>query len=262
MSEEHRQPVETRSEPATFEQLTPIEADRPTLVEGLPGHGLVASIAVDQIQRQLELVHHGNVVSEAFPQVVTFQDGLVQDLVRVYAGEDPPVMTLQSDVAIPANSFQALSRCVTSDIAEEFGRAIFLAGAPASSEEEIGVVEAAATTEAVKADLKAANVPIADDIGLVGDVTGALANACYHEDIPAAILVVRAHPWLPDPGAARAVIENALEPLVEFEIDTTELREQADEIQAQMKQVAEQYRQMAEQRGESGEQPAGSSMFQ
>lgn len=245
---------------AKFEQLTTIDADRPTLIEGLPGHGLVAAIAVDQIQRQLDLAHHGNVVSDEFPQVATFQNGLVRDLVRVYAGASPAVMTLQSDLTLPPWSFESLTECVITDLAKEFERAIFLAGAPAESENQIGNVSAAATTEEVKAELEAANVPIAEDIGLVGGVTGALANECYHADVPAAILIVRSHPWLPDPGAAQTVIETALEPLVEFDIDTQELSEQADEIQDRMEQMADQYRRMTEE--QQPERQIGPSMYQ
>lgn len=61
--------------------------------------------------------------------------------------------------------------------------------------------------------------------------------------VPAAVLIVEAHPYLPDPGAAQAVIDTALEPLVYFDIDTTELEKQASEIQQRMQQIAEQYRQ-------------------
>jgi len=86
---------------------------------------------------------------------------------------------------------------------------------------------------------------VPDDPGLVGGITGALVQACYHADIPAALLIVRSHPFLPDPEAAKAVIETALEPLVEFDIETTQLEEQADEIRERMQQVAQQYQQMA-----------------
>ena len=63
---------------------------------------------------------------------------------------------------------------------------------------------------------------------------------------PAAVLIVESHPYLPDPGAAQAVIENALEPLVDFDIDTSELEKQAEEIQQRMQQIAEQYRRTVE----------------
>jgi uncharacterized protein len=231
----------------TFEQRTELETEVPTLIEGLPGHGLVAAIAVDQITKQLDLDHHGSIVSNGLPPVLSYKDGRARDLVRVYAGTDPGVMTLQSDLPVPPFAFESLSRCVHEDLAKEFERAIFLAGAPANSEEDIGTVQGIATSDALEADLQAAGIDIAEGAGIVGGITGALANDCYRNDVPAAVLVVHANPYLPDPAAARSVIENALEPLVEFDIDTTELQEQADRIQEQMQQTAEQYQQMMEQ---------------
>jgi len=67
---------------ASFEQVAQVPADSPTLIERLSGHGLVASIAVDQVTTQLALEHCGNITADEFPPVVTFEDGLVQDRVR------------------------------------------------------------------------------------------------------------------------------------------------------------------------------------
>lgn len=249
-----------RSDSATFETVSPISTDAPPLIEGLPGHGLVAAIAVDQITDQLGLEHHGNIVSDTFPPVTTFDDGLVQDLVRVYAGPEPAVMTLQSDLALPQPAFEPLAGCLLGELAEEFDRAIFLAGAPAESEAQVGDVIGVATTEDLKAELAAIDVPIPDEPGLVGGITGSLVRECYHADVPATLLIVRSHPFLPDPQAAKSVIENALEPLVDFDIDTSPLDEQADEIQQRMQQVAEQYQQVADQQQQQQQTPTG--MFQ
>jgi uncharacterized protein len=244
-------------DPATFDQLTSIEAKEPTLIEGLPGHGLVASIAVDQLTRQLDLDHHGNISADEFPPVVTFEDGMVRDPVRVYAGEDPALMTLQSDMALPQEAFEPLSRCVLQDLSEEFGQAIFLAGAPAEREAERGTVRGIATTDRMRGKLQDAGIELADEPGLVGGVTGALVQACYHGDVPAAVLIVKSHPFLPDPGAAQEVIENALEPLVDFDIDTSELEQQAEEIQKRMAQIAEQYQQMVQEQQQGTRADAG-----
>ncbi|ARS90989.1 proteasome assembly chaperone family protein [Natrarchaeobaculum aegyptiacum] len=250
-----------QSPAASFEQVTSIDAESPTLIEGLPGHGLVAAIAVDQITSQLGLEHYGNVASDAFPPVVTFEDGTVQDLVRVYAGSDPDVMTLESDLALPQSAFEPLSRCVLEELADRFDRAIFLAGAPAESEDQIGEVTGVATTESIKEDLLDAGVRVPDENGLVGGITGALVRECYQAEVPAALLIVRSHPFLPDPQAAKSVIETALEPLVEFDVDTTALEEQADDIRQRMEQVATQYQQMAEQEGQQ-QQQVQTGMFQ
>lgn len=254
MSQEHTS--------ATFNRLTEIDAEAPTLIEGLPGHGLVAAIAVDMITRQLELELHGNIVSDEFPMVTSFQDGRVRDLVRIYAGDDPPVMTLQSDVALPGRAFTAISQCILEELAQEFERAIFLAGAPAETEDEIGDVFGVATSDTVESQLREADITLSAGTGLIGGITGALLSECYHAGVPAGVLVVKANPFLPDPAAARSVIENALEPLVRFDIDTTELEEQADEIRTQMEQIARYYRQMAEGLQPELEEPTGPNMYQ
>lgn len=245
----------------TFEQLTDIGAEPPTLIEGLPGHGLVAAIAVDQITKHLDLEHHGNIVSEEFPSVLSSFDGRARDMVRVYAGNDPSVMTLQSDVAMPPYAFGPLSRCVREDLADEFDRTIFLAGAPAEHEEEIGAVLGIATTDELEADLRDAGIELAEGVGLIGGITGALANDCYHSDVPAAVLIVQANPYLPDPAAAQSVIENALEPLLGFDIDTSELREEADRIKRELQQIAEQHQQAMEQ-SQQQSQSSMPSMYQ
>jgi uncharacterized protein len=208
---------------------------------------MVASIAVDQITTQIGLAQHGTIVSEDFPQIAAFREGRVRDAVRVYAGADPPVMTLQSDIPIPPEAVESLSECVLNDVAEDFERAVFLAGAAAETESEIGDVAGVATTDELERALTEAGITLADGAGVISGVTGALLADCYHNDVPAAVLIVKSNPYIPDPGAARTVIETALEPLVDFDIDTSELREQAEEIQKQKQQIAEQLQQVTQQ---------------
>jgi uncharacterized protein len=74
-------------------------------------------------------------------------------------------------------------------------------------------------------------------------VTGALLQACYRAQVPAVALVTRCRPKIPDPGAARSVIENGLEPLVDFDLDTSDLEERDEEIQRRLDEVAQQYQQ-------------------
>ena len=232
--------------------------ESPTLIEGLPGLGLVASIAVDRIREQLALEEYGTIVSDDLPPVASFEAGRVRDPVRVYAGEEPPVMTLASDVPIPPDAYESLGRCVLHDLAEEIDRAVFLVGAPAESEGEVGDVVGVATTDDLEAALGDAGIAVAEGPGAIGGVTGSLLADCYHGDVPAAALIVRSHPRMPDPGAARAVIEDALEPLVEFDIDTDDLLEQAEQIREQKRQMAEQLREY--QRGD--QRPSMPGMYQ
>jgi hypothetical protein len=118
-------------------------------------------------------------------------------------------------------------------------RATFLAAAPAQSEDQLGEVIGVGTSEAMTDQLVDAGVDLAPDTGVVGGVTGTLVNACYQADVPAILLLVRADPNLPDPAAARTVIDTALEPLVDFEIDTEPLEQEAERIKAKKAQIAQ-----------------------
>lgn len=246
----------------SFEATTTLDATRPTLIEGLPGLGLVASIAVDEVTHQLDLEHHGNIYSEAFPPVASFQNGRTRDLVRVYAGDDPPVMTLLSDVPTPGKATSALARCVFEDLVDDFKRVIFIAGAPAPDEASLGEVHGVATTEDQWEQLKKADVPVADGSGAIGGPTGALVSACHRVGLPAIALVVKAHPQLPDPGSARAAIEEGLEPLVNFDIDTSKLAEQAEEIRKQKENIARQIQHAMQGQMDASDDASELSMFQ
>lgn len=257
-SENRCRAVSHESPSTQFERTTDLATESATLIEGLPGLGMVASIAVDRITTQLGLEQVGTIASDDVPPVAAFTDGRVREPIRVYGGETPDVVTLQSDMPIPPNAFRSLSRCVVTDLADTFDQAIFLAGAPAESESQLGEVVGVATTDELETELTDAGVTLTEGTGVIGGVTGSLLKACYDADVPAMILVVRSNPYIPDPGAAEAVIETALEPLVEFDIDTTELRERAEEIQRQMQQVAEQLQQYQQ---EPQQQPT-TPMFQ
>lgn len=226
----------------------------------MPENGVVGSIVVDQITRQLDLELKGNIVSESFPPVSTFGEGYVRDLVRVYAGTEPPIVVPQCDIALYGDAIADLAACIVYDLAADYERAIVLAGVPAKTEEEVGEVTCIVTDDAAIRDVEAAGIPLDPSNGFLSGTSGAVVNDCYHADVPTIALVVKAHPFLPDPEAASAVIEKALEPLVDFEIDTRALREEADDIREQMEQVAKHFEQL--QKGSEPESIENSSMYQ
>ena len=244
---------------ARFERRGEITADSPTLIVGMPEQGVVGSIAVNQITKQLGLEHKGNIVSGTFPPVATFGDGWVRDLVRVYAGADPPVVIPHCDIALPMFANAELATCVVNDLASDFERAILLNGVPARAEEEVGDVTGVVTSEAAATELRDADVPLESSVGYVTGASGAILNECYHENVPTIALNVKTRPFSPDPEATKAAIEKALEPIVGFHIDTTELQEQADRIRREMDQVARHFEHLHDSREHSVDE---SSMFQ
>lgn len=246
-----------------MEELRDLTVEESTLLVGLPGLGLVGVISVDTVTDQLDLDHYGNFVSTAFPRVATFADGRVRDPLRVYADDDPSVMTLQGDLVFPPRSHTALADAVVDHLAESVDRVVLPVGAPTERVDEHGTVTGVATTEALRTELEDADVPLAPGVGAVGGAAGAVVTECYRADLPAAILIVRTDPYRPDPAAARSLIEDALNPVVAFEVDTADLEAEQEALEAEMRAMARQMREFELQRGLEGIPPESEpSMFQ
>lgn len=224
----------------TFERRTDLDLEDPDLIVGLPGLGLVASIALSQVERQRDLDLHGSLRSEGLPPVTAFEAGETLDPVRVYSGSDPAMLTVQSSVSVPDGTARSLAGCVADDLSTGCERTIVLAGAPASSEEERGEVYGIATTESQRDEIEDAGIELAEGRGSITGAPGALVSTCHRRGLPAIALLVKAQPQIPDPTAAQSAIEDGLEQLLGVEIDTDPLEEEAEEISRKKQQIAQQ----------------------
>lgn len=231
-----------------FEERIDLPTDHGTLVEGLPGHGLVASIAVEEINEQLAMQHAGSVESADHFPVLSYEDGAVTDAVRVYTHPSIPVVSLVSDTAIPPSAFADLGRTLVDALADSLSRALFLVEVPTGAPAEDPVVSAVGSTPDLRSSFEAAGVTVEDDAGLIIGPTGALASAFFHAGVPTAVLLVKTDvdPFVPDPLGAKALIDEALEPLVDFSIDTSSLEDRAEAIRAAKQQTAAQFKQLSD----------------
>ncbi|WP_132061162.1 proteasome assembly chaperone family protein [Halorussus amylolyticus] len=230
-----------------FNEYAELPTDGATLIEGLPGHGMVALIAVEQIIDQLDMQHDGSVESADHFPILSYENGDIQDPVRVYSHSSTPVVTLVSDTAIPPDAFSELGETLVDELSDSLSRAIFLVEVPSVVGTEDAVVSAVGSTAELRSSFEDAEVTIETDEGLIIGPTGALASAFFHAGIPTAVLLVKTDldPFVPDPIGAKVLIEEALEPLVEFSIDTTPLEEQAETIRADMQNTASQLKQLS-----------------
>lgn len=83
----------------TDESVDPTGA---TLVEGMPGVGLVGKIATDHLIEQLEMTEFATVRGEGIPPVTVFdgEDRGVHSPIRLYADPDEELLALRSDVPV------------------------------------------------------------------------------------------------------------------------------------------------------------------
>lgn len=224
----------------TFERRTDVELEGSDLIAGLPGLGLAASIAAGHVEGQRDPDLHGTIRSTAFPPAAAFEEGRTLAPVRVYGGGEPAMLTLQSSVPVPQDAARSLAGCVAEDLSPRCSRTVVLAGAPAATEEERGEIYGFATNGSQRTAIEEAGLELAEGRGSLTGAPGALVHACHRRELPAIALLVKAHPQLPDPTAARSLIEEGLERLLGVEIDTDPLEEEAEEIARKKQQIAQQ----------------------
>jgi uncharacterized protein len=216
-----------------------IELDSPTLVEGLPGAGLVGKIAADHLVEEFEMTYYGALHCEGLPKVAVYrgESSEVRPPVRLYADEERNLVVLQSDVPVSPTQSSDFAGCVTGWIDEHDVFPLYLSGL---GEEKDGVPEMYGVATGGAGDvLDEEGIVPPRESGLVSGPTGALIHRAGEVGLDAVGLIVQTEPQFPDPESARVLLEHGISPIADIEVDTDALLERADEIQEARKQLAE-----------------------
>ena len=215
-----------------------IDLDDPTLVEGLPGAGLVGKIAADHLIAEYEMTYYGALHCGGLPRVAVYEgeSSRLRPPVRLYADEATDLVVLQSDVPVSPKQATEFANCVTNWIDSNGVFPLYLSGL---AEEKEGTPElyGVATGEAESVLDDTGIVPPRDG-GLISGPTGALLHRAVETGIDSIGLIVQTDPQFPDPEASRAILEHGIGPIAGIDIDTDRLVEQAGEIQEAREQLA------------------------
>ncbi|WP_423744916.1 proteasome assembly chaperone family protein (plasmid) [Haladaptatus sp. SPP-AMP-3] len=218
-----------------------IELDAPTLVEGLPGLGLVGKIATDHLIEQFDMTYYAAVDCEGIPQIAVYEGG-DRDLlppVRFYADEERDLLALRSDVPISSEAAPQFARCVTSWVDSHDATPLYLSGLPHQKQAgEVPELYGAATGDLGQL-LDEHDIGSPSETGAISGPTGALLHRASRSDVGAIGLIVESDPRFPDPEAARILLKDAIDPIAGIDVNTDELVESAEEIREQKEQFAQ-----------------------
>lgn len=225
------------------------DLESPTLVEGLPGVGLVGKIAADHLveTRAMDLV--ATVECDGLPDVAVFAEDEreVMAPVRLYADGAADLLVLQSDVPVSRTATTGFADCVTAWIDDQGAFPIYLSGRPVEDMDPgtvpavtgIGVADGVARLDRIGMDRPT-------ERGAIGGPTGALLRSADRHDLSAAGVIVETDPRFPDPAAARRVLVEAVEPIADIAVETEALVERAEEIQEQRQTLAQRMQEAGE----------------
>lgn len=228
---------------ASVNLRTDLDLDDPTLVEGLPGVGLVGKIATDHIVETYDMELVASIDCDGIPSVAVYDDDSrdVVPPVRIHADESRDLLALQSDVPVARSGSSDFADCLTTWFDSHDVTPLYLSGLPDENHEPgdlpavFGIGSGDGTDRLADHDI---DTP--PERGVVGGPTGALVNRAAETDLDAVALVVESDPQFPDPAAARRLIDHAIEPLANIDVPTDDLVDRAEDIRTQKEQLAQQ----------------------
>lgn len=212
----------------------------PHMVEGLPGIGLVGKIATDHLVEEFDMRHYADVHCDGLPRIGVYREDTreAQPPVRLYVDESRDLLALQSDVPVSPSSASDFATCVTQWLDEHDATPVYLSGMPAEKGPQPPSMFGVATGGAGDM-LEELGIDAPNENGVVSGPTGALVSHAVEQDLPGVALVVESDSRFPDPESARVLIQHGIGPILDVEVDYSELVDRAEEIRRQKDQLAQ-----------------------
>ena len=205
-----------------------------TLLEALPGVGLVGAMAGSYIIEKLKMENIGRIESDYFPPIAAIHDGIPMFPARVYKSDEMKLVLFMAEFAMPPNLIYQLSQEMLS-FARKYGisRIVSVGGLP-SQKPSAKIYVASSDSSISKTAAKLGITPIQD--GLIAGISASLLTYSRDYGIPTMDILVEVNPALMNPKYAELAI-TGLNKLLAIEIDLSELQKEAKLVEARIREM-------------------------
>ncbi|ELZ21104.1 hypothetical protein C475_19138 [Halosimplex carlsbadense 2-9-1] len=221
-----------------------LQFDRPVFVDGLPGLGLVGKLAADHLIDAFEMTYFASIECPSLPPVAAYL-GTEFDVVppvRIYADEQRDLLALQSETPVSPDIVADFAGCLSGLLDDIDALPMYVSGLGQGDPENLDRERALYGVSTGDGDeiLRDSDIGPPVETGVWSGPTGALLNEARTGGSTALGLIVESDVQFPDPEAACVLLERAVEPIADVDIDVASLREHAAEIRAEKRAFAEQ----------------------
>jgi uncharacterized protein len=213
-----------------------VSSKNPVILEGVPGIGLVGNIVATQIASELKMKQIGTIESRLFPPITVLFDGLTYAPVRIYEDPQNNFLVVLSDILIHPMIAYDIGKSVTG-WAQSLNAKLNIPIAGIATMREERTVYAAATGAEQLALVKDKTETLVT--GSISGIAGSIMNESHVNKLPALCLLGETQGPTPDPRAAARVID-VVSNVLNLNISTKKLVEEADQIETELHKLAEQ----------------------
>jgi uncharacterized protein len=227
----------------------------PMIIVGLPGTGLVGSVAASQIVEALKMEFGGHISSPDFAPLAAIHDYKPMPAARIHYSLKKNLIVIISEMTIPIGSSTDLAEKIF-NFSRGLGASSIISLGGISLKEEKGEVYIVSSDSKVvkKATTKKIAKPIKE--GATTGVTGILLTMGTLENFPISTILAESSEEYLDPRAASRVIK-VLSKITGLSISTALLDREASQLSKDLKQAVKKAR--ISKKGPSAEE--GGSMY-
>ncbi|MGZ7132159.1 MAG: proteasome assembly chaperone family protein [Halobacteriota archaeon] len=213
-----------------------VSSKSPVILAGFPGIGLVGNIVATQIASELKMTQIGTIESRLFPPITVLFDGLTHAPVRIYEDPQNNFIVVLSDILIHPMIAYDIGKAVIGWARSLNAKLNIPIAGIATMREERTVYAAATGTEQLSLVKDKTETLVT---GSISGIAGSIMNESHINKLPALCLLGETQGPTPDPRAAARVID-VVSNVLNVNIGTQKLVEEADQIETELHKLAEQ----------------------
>jgi uncharacterized protein len=221
-------------------QTQQFKLEKPLMILGFAGTGLVGGIAASHIINELELKEIAHLKSRHIPPSVVLFEGKLRHPLRIYTNETGKLCVLVCEIPLRSQGAYPLASAIL-DWAKEQGvnQLVILDGARVrrmpKKRQVFWATEPERLKDFEKKGLKKINT------GIIRGISGSLLDECLSRKILGVGLLVPAFDFMPDPEGAATLVE-ALNEVYGLKVSSEKLLGAAEKIKENLKLVARRYK--------------------
>jgi len=221
----------------------------PTFILGFANVGLIGSISASTLIEQLKMEQVGHVLSDKFPPVAVFYDGILKQPFRIYYSKKHNLIVSFCEIPLSARYFTDVAHtlmCWALNVGVK--EVVLLQGLateePVDGENPVFV----AAKKVVQETLAQYGVQILPK-GILLGLEAAILNVCLNSSLEGHVLMTPVNPQIPSPEGSAAILE-ILNKIYQLDVKTDELKEEGAKIKKKLMEMATQVQN--QQRQDSG----------
>ncbi|HLC68207.1 MAG TPA: PAC2 family protein [Candidatus Bilamarchaeaceae archaeon] len=218
----------------TIHKLQQIKLRQPFVILGLPGTGLVGSVAASQLVDALKMPFVGYISSPEFAPLAAIHNYTPLPAARIHVSEKHNLVVVLSEMTIPVNASLALANKIYEFAKSLHASMVICLGGVSLQEEGHAVYAVSSDRKLVKplVDKKLVK-PIRE--GATSGVSGVLLARGNIEHFPIISILAESSEEYLDPEAASQALK-VLSAIIRLKIDTKRLDTEAKEISEQLRE--------------------------